>query len=90
MKNSKNKALIRLIVTIVLTINAGLTLAGINPIPFDETMFTEVAVQVAAGLSIIWSWWKNANITTAAQLAQNVLTGIREDGVEISEDEAEV
>ena len=70
------KAIIRLIVMIVLTVNAGLTLAGINPIPFDESAFTEVATQVAAGISIVWSWWKNAIITEAAQYAQSILKAV--------------
>lgn len=60
------KAIIRLIVMIVLTVNAGLTLAGLNPIPFDESAFTEAATQVAAGLSILWSWWKDAPMTKEA------------------------
>lgn len=64
--NMRVKAIIRLIVMIVLTVNAGLTLAGINPIPFDESAFTEAATQVAAGVSILWSWWKDAPITKEA------------------------
>lgn len=79
--NGKAKAIIRLIVMIVLAVNAALTVAGKNPIPFDETTFTEVATQVAAGLSIIWSWWKNNNVTDAAQLAHEQLKAIKEDGL---------
>lgn len=71
--NGKAKAIIRLIVMIVLAVNAALTVAGKNPIPFDKTTFTEVATQVAAGLSIIWSWWKNNNVTDAACTAQGLL-----------------
>ncbi len=64
--NMRVKAIIRLIVMIVLTVNAGLTLAGLNPIPFDESAFTEVATQIAAGISIVWSWWKDAPMTKEA------------------------
>ena len=64
--NMRVKAIIRLIVMIVLTVNAGLTIAGINPIPFDESAFTEAATQVAAGISIVWSWWKDAPMTNEA------------------------
>lgn len=64
--NMRVKAIIRLMVMIVLTVNAGLTLAGINPIPFDASAFTEAATQIAAGISIVWSWWKDAPITKEA------------------------
>lgn len=71
--NGKVKAIIRLLVMIVLAVNAALTVAGKNPIPFDETTFTEVATQVAAGLSALWAWWKNNNMTDAACTAQGLL-----------------
>lgn len=76
----KAKAITRLIVMAVLTVNAALTLAGKNPLPFDENAVTEVATQVAAGLSALWAWWKNNNVTQAAQLAQMQLKAIKEDG----------
>lgn len=87
--NMRVKAIIRLIVMIVLTVNAGLTLAGINPIPFDESAFTEAATQVAAGISILWSWWRNANITEAAQYSQTILKAVKEDGLVIEGEEDE-
>lgn len=79
--NGKVKAMIRLLVMVVLAVNAALTVAGKNPIPFDETTFTEVATQVAAGLSALWAWWKNNNVTEAAQLAHEQLKAIKEDGL---------
>lgn len=87
--NLRVKAIIRLIVMIVLTVNAGLTLAGINPIPFDESAFTGAATQIAAGISIVWSWWKNANITEAAQYSQTILKAVKEDGLVIEGEEGE-
>lgn len=71
--NGKVKAMIRLLVMVVLAVNAALTVAGKNPIPFDETTFTEVATQVAAGLSAVWAWWKNNNVTDAACETQGLL-----------------
>ena len=80
------KAIIRLVVTIVLTVNAYLTAKGINPIPFDANTFTEVATQVAAGASVLWAWWKNNNVTSAAQTAQSVLTSIKQGTYELEND----
>lgn len=37
----RQKAVIRLIVAIIVAINAMLTASGKNPIPFDENMATE-------------------------------------------------
>ena len=40
------KAIIRLLVTLILTINSILTANGKNPIPFDESAFTETATYI--------------------------------------------
>ena len=80
MKNEKVKAIIRLIVTAALMVNMGLTIAGKNPIPFDEAQLTEWLTVAASGLSVIWSWWKNAPMTKAAQKAQDVLDSEKANG----------
>lgn len=80
MKNQKRDAIIRLIVMAVLMVNMVLTLLGKNPIPFDEAQLTEWLTVAAAGISTLWSWWKNAPITKAAQEAQVTLKAIKEDG----------
>lgn len=80
MKNQKKSAIIRLIVMAVLMVNMVLTLAGKNPMPFDEAELTEWLAVAAAGLSTLWSWWKNNNVTAAAREAQNTLKAIKEDG----------
>jgi len=80
MKNERTKAIIRLIVMAALMVNMVLTVAGKNPIPFDEAALTEWLTVAAAGLSTLWSWWKNNNVTAAAQEAQNTLKAIKEDG----------
>lgn len=80
MKNEVSKAIIRLIVMAILAVNAILTANGHNPIPFNESAFTEVATYILAGAAAVWSWWKNNNITKKAQEAQNTLRGLKEDG----------
>lgn len=80
MKNQKATAIIRLIVQAILLVNMGLTLAGKNPIPFDEATVTEWLTVAAAGISSIWTWWKNNNVTKKAQEAQTILKGLKEDG----------
>ena len=70
--NELYKAIIRLLVTFVLVLNAGLTAKGLNPIPFDESAVTDVLTQLFAAGSIIWSWWKNNNVTKKARAQKEI------------------
>lgn len=83
--NEKIKAIIRLIVMAVLMVNMGLTVAGKNPIPLDETALTEWLTVAAAGISAVYSWWKNNNVTKQAQQAQEVLNELKAGKSEESE-----
>lgn len=85
MTNEKTKAIIRLIVMAVLMVNMGLTVAGKNPIPLDETALTEWLTVAAAGISAVYSWWKNNNVTKQAQQAQAVLNELKAGKSEESE-----
>lgn len=80
MKNETVKAFIRLLVAAILMLNSVLTAKGLNPIPFDETAFSDIALQIATGLSVIWVWWKNNNVTRAAKEAQGYKKALQEDG----------
>ena len=89
--NEKTTAIIRLIVQVVLVANMALTLAGKNPIPLDETALTEWLTVAATGISSIWIWWKNNNVTNAAEYAQRSLNELKKthiDDGEIGEQEA--
>lgn len=63
------KAITRIIVTAVLTLNALLTASGRNPIPFDENAFGEFVAYLLNGASILWAWWKNNSVTEVAMLS---------------------
>lgn len=80
MKNETIKAFIRLLVAAILMLNSVLTAKGLNPIPFDESAFSDVALQIATGLSVIWVWWKNNNVTRTAKEAQGYKKALQEDG----------
>lgn len=87
MTNEKTKAIIRLIVMAVLMVNMGLTVAGKNPIPLDESALTEWLTVAAAGISAVYSWWKNNNVTKQAQQAQAVLNELKAGKSEESEEQ---
>lgn len=80
MKNETIKAFIRLLVAVILMFNSILTAKGLNPIPFDESAFSNIALQIATGLSTLWIWWKNNNVTRTAKEAQGYKKALQEDG----------
>lgn len=65
-KNGRVQAITRLVVTAVLFVNAILTAKGINPIPIDEGTVGEVISDIALGISTVYTWWKNNNISENA------------------------
>lgn len=75
-------AIIRGIVTMILFINMVLTAMGKNPIPFDETAVTEWLSIGLSGLSILWSWYKDAPVTKKGKKVQEYKESIAIDGVE--------
>lgn len=76
MNNERVKGSIRLIVTFILMVNMCLTLVGKNPIPFDETQVTEFLTMLAAGLSTVWAWWKDNNMSHRAQAKKKLVSDI--------------
>ena len=76
MKNEAIKAFIRLLVAAILMLNSVLTAKGLNPIPFDETAFSNIALQIATGLSVLWVWWENNNVTAKAQATKELTSKI--------------
>lgn len=60
-------------------LNSVLTAKGLNPIPFDKTAFSDIALQIATGLSVLWIWWRDNNVTAKArarkELSNKIATG---------------
>ena len=70
-------AIVRMLILFITGINAVLTAKGINPIPVDESAITEVASYIITGIAALWAWWKNNNVTKAAQEAEQNLKTIK-------------
>ena len=64
--DGKKGAIIRLAVLAITLANAILTALGKNPIPFDETAFTECLSYIITGCAAVWAWWRNNNMTKEA------------------------
>lgn len=64
-------AIIRLIVTAIGMIATTFSWT------IDTNLIFNILVSVAAGVLLIWTWWKNNNVTEAAQQAQEMLNEIK-------------
>ena len=64
--DGKKGAIIRLAVLAITLTNAILTALGKNPIPFDETAFTECLSYIISGVAAVWAWWHNNDLTKEA------------------------
>lgn len=71
--SGKKGAFIRIAVLAITTVNAVLTASGKNPIPFDESTFSECCAYIINGACAVWAWWKNNNVTEMSQHAQGLL-----------------
>lgn len=66
MLKERVKAIINLVIAFLVLMNAVLTAAGKNPLPFDQDAITITISYLAAGLDVIWVWWHNNNLTVEA------------------------
>lgn len=69
--NEKAKAIITLAVT------AAVNIANVCGYALDAETWVTAALSVASVVCIIYSWWKNQNVTPEAQEAQKVLLELK-------------
>ena len=50
-------------------INQGLTLAGMNPLPFESVEVENFVAGVFTVGASLWAWWKNNSFTKSAIVA---------------------
>ena len=72
METERLAAIIRLVVTLIVTTASMLGYA------LDADALYSVISTIAAAALIVWAWWKNNNITKAAQEAQVFLNQLKE------------
>lgn len=76
--NERTKAIIRLLVALVPVLNIILVQFGKSPLPFSQEEVNAGLSAVVAVLGILWAWWKNNNMTRAAQSLQETLVELKE------------
>lgn len=77
MSNVKKETIIRTIVLIVALINQGLTIAGKNPLPFEDDAIVEGLSYLFTAAASLWAWWKNNSFTKHAIEADKVLESLK-------------
>lgn len=75
------KAGVTIVVTLYALVNAGLSLAGINPLPFTNEQVSASIFGVIGIGGTIWGWWKNQNITSASLAGQQLVDALKKEGV---------
>lgn len=73
MNTVKKDTIIRTIVLIVALVNQALTLAGKNPLPFEDDEIVNVLSYAFTTAASLWAWWKNNSFTQNAIKADEVL-----------------
>lgn len=70
MDNQRIAAFARLVVPFYALVNAFLLSMGYNPMPFSDEEVTAAVNTVIGAVGTLYVWWKNNNVTQAAQEAQ--------------------
>lgn len=75
------KAVVTILVTLFSLANAGLSLAGFNPLPFTNEQVSATLFAVIGVIGTIYGWWKNQNITSASLAGQQLVDALKKEGV---------
>ena len=75
------KAGVTIVVTLYALVNAGLSLAGINPLPFTDEQVSASVFGVIGITGTIYGWWKNQNITSASLAGQQLVDALKKEGM---------
>ncbi len=65
------------LILLVALINAVLQMFGINTLPIENEEITSIVSTVFLIITVIWNTYKNRNISTASQTAQQITNAIK-------------
>ena len=65
------------LILLVALINAVLQMFGINTLPIENGEISEIVSTVFLIITVLWNTWKNRNISTASQTAQQITDAIK-------------
>ena len=65
------------ILVLVALINATLQMLGINVLPIEDAEISAIVSTLFLVLTTLWNTWKNRNLSSASQIAQNITDAIK-------------
>lgn len=89
LKGITPEAITRIVVLLIALINAVLQIFGINTIPITNDEASEIVSIVFLIIMTLYNTYKNFNVTTASQIAQNITDSIK-NGELVAEDIEEI
>ena len=65
------------LILLVALVNAVLQMFGFNTLPIENGKISEIVSTVFLIVTVLWNTWKNRNISTASQTAQQITNAIK-------------
>ena len=77
LKNIGKGTVSRLLILIVALVNAILQMCGYDTLPIENDKIESIISTVFLIVTTLWNTWKNCNITTISQEAQQIADAVR-------------
>lgn len=77
LKGINKEAITGILILLLALLNATLQMFGINALPIKNEEITNIVSTLFLIGSALWNTWKNRNLTTASQTAQNITDAIK-------------
>lgn len=77
LKGVNKEAITGIAILLLALINATLQMFGINALPIENEEITNIVSTVFLIATALYNTWKNRNLTTASQVAQNITDAIK-------------
>ena len=74
-----------ILILLLALVNAILQMFGINALPIQNEEVANIVSTIFLIVTVLWNTWKNRNISTASQVAQNITDAIK-DGEILADD----
>ncbi len=78
LKGVTAEAVTNIIILLIALVNAGLQMFGVNTLPIENAEVSNIISIIFLIATSLWNTWKNRNITSASQMAQNVTDAIKQ------------
>lgn len=77
LKGVTTEAVAGVFILLIALVNAVLQMFGINTLPIENEKVTNIISTVFLIVTALYNTWKNRNVTSASQLAQNITDAIK-------------